>query len=76
MTDKHEKTEAHNDTMCAKTTASRKRAVRRLAKRRKQTVSKTLNDLIDIGLAHSGRQPGDEQGVVPRGEQRVNPSEK
>jgi hypothetical protein len=77
MTDKpKEKNGPRNTTICTKATERQQLELKRLARRRKQTVSKTLNELIDIGLAHSGRQPGDEQGVVPRGEQRVNPSEK
>lgn len=76
MTDKKKQPEAHNDTMCAKTTKSRKRAVSQLAQRRRQTVSKTINDLVDIGLAHVGPKRRGEQGVVPQGESRVNSSEK
>jgi len=73
MTDKS-KQEAHNDTMCAKTTTSRKLAVSRLAKRRKQTVSKTINELVDLGLSAIRKPRGSEQGVIPP--VRVNPSEK
>ena len=75
MTNK-KKSGAKNRTICTKASDEDIRDLKRLALRRKQTVSKTINDLVSVGLSAIRKPKGSEQGVVPRGEQRVNPSEK
>jgi Mn-dependent DtxR family transcriptional regulator len=68
MTDK-KKNGARNETVCTKATRQQQKALQRLARQKKQSVSQTLNDLMSRGLARvEPRKPKNEQGTVPPGE--------
>jgi predicted transcriptional regulator len=58
---------AHNETVCTKASAEQRKALKRLARQKKQTVSKTLNDLLTRGLAIR-RPKSIRQGTIPPGE--------